>query len=125
MGELRLYKDIYRIVHSASTENYVLISAYTISAVVKKIADNSTIETPQVYSQILGQYYVSLTPSYYEQDLIYEVNWSIQYVNSGPVKTLKNRFVLNQDMLTSRIVIGIECEVGKKEKIEYVINPVK
>ncbi len=122
MGEFRLYKDIYRIVHSAATDNYTLISAYTISAVVKKLSDNSTVETPSVQSISIGQYYVSLTPSLYAQNLLYEVNWSIQYISSGPVKLLKTRFML--DTVIPRIVIGIECEIGKKEKIEYIINPV-
>jgi hypothetical protein len=93
MGNLRLYRDIYRLEFSSVTgETYTLIDVTSISA--SSFLRNSTAitETLSVFNESTGIYYVELNPVLYTFDNIYEVRWVVGYTSVAPLKTLTTRF---------------------------------
>lgn len=95
MGNLRLYRDIYRIEFSSVTgETYTLVDVFSISASSFKSGSTSVIETPTVFRESTGKYYVELNPILYTFDDIYELKWTVGYTSSASPRILITRFRL-------------------------------
>ena len=105
MGQIRLYRKIYRIsvvvAPEGNTSNYTLIDPYalTTNSFVAGTGDtesNTLIEsnTP-VFQNSTGIYYTDLNPNLYATDVTYDLVWYITYLKDTPQKKLTTRFRLN------------------------------
>ena len=129
MGNLRLYRDIYRLDFSSVTgETYTLINAYSITASSFPRNSSAVTENLSVSNESTGIYFVELNPVLYTFDNIYEVRWVVGYTSTAPSKTLTTRFrmkpfniagiavvdVVDDDIMldvdTNNIILEIEYE---------------
>jgi len=92
MSGLRLYRKIYIINHNSSGENYTLIDPVGISASTYNFLTTLLTEVTTVVQESTGIYYVELNPDLYTYSDIFELRWSIQYVNNSPIKILQTLF---------------------------------
>lgn len=109
MAVLRIYKSVYRIIHTINGDEYELINPNSISAVVVNYANSNLIETPVVTQFSTGVYYATMESPLYDANDVYEIRWSIRYTASSPIKTLKNRFTINLNGAIS--VVGVITNV--------------
>lgn len=105
MGQIRLYRKIYRVGLTATltgtTQTYTLIDPYQISA-SSYVAGSGDTEsniliqsnTP-IFQDAVGIYYTDLIPELYATDVTYDLVWYVQYVENSPLKKLTTRFRLN------------------------------
>lgn len=118
MSELRLYKSIYRVVSSLSGDTYSLVTPYSISASTS--INSSTIETPTVLNESIGVYYVSLNPSLYSFDNIYDMNWQVSYLVNTPSRLLATKFRFQPLNVSGNISININKNVNTIDNIQII-----
>lgn len=91
MSTFRLYKKFYVINRSSGIENYSLMSPFSLSA--STYLSNSVVENNlNVIQETGGIYYVSLNALSYSSQNVYELRWTVQYINNTPIKTLQTLF---------------------------------
>ncbi len=111
MNYLRLYRDFYYIEsHGTSSETYSLINVDNLSAYVTIEGSASIIESPEIFNESLGRYYVDLSSSLYNIDDIYEMNWVVKYTTDSPVKRLITRFRLNPVVVGQNVDIRLNSQ---------------
>lgn len=111
MRELRLYRNIYCVNHSSSNisgDTYTLISANGISA--STTYNGQIIENLTPVEESTGVYFVSLNPTYYSFDYIYNLNWIIKYTGNAPIKTITTKFRFQPINVSSNISLDIDTK---------------
>lgn len=119
MRELRLYRNVYCISRSSlnlSGDTYTLVAPYGISATT--IYNSQTIENLTPVEESTGVYYVSMNPSLYSFDYIYELRWDIQYTASAAVKYITTKFRF-QPINVSR---NIKIEIDNQNRIDIELR---
>jgi hypothetical protein len=109
MGNLRLYRDIYKIdISSVTGETYSLTDPFSIDASSFERNSTAVTESLSVSQESSGIYYVELNPVLYTFTDIYEVRWLVQYVSdSSSLRTLTTRFRLEPFNITGDPIIVI------------------
>lgn len=115
MGQIKLYKKFYRmnIIRTGATpeQNYVLIDPYTLSANTYVASSGATESSYLIENSIMisqessGVYFADLNPYLYASDIIYDLVWFIEYVNSTAIKKISTRFRINVNTITNQIEI--------------------
>ncbi len=113
MSKIRLYRKFYHVspvlIDGAYSHAYNLIDPVSISTKVKNAYNSSLIETPStIVKESTGIYYVDLTPKLYSFNSVFELEWSVYYIDNAPLRKLPTRFRLDP------INIGSNIEVDYK-----------
>lgn len=126
MGEIRLYRKIYRVsfvnTPSGKTQSYTLFNPNSISAssYVAGIGGNESTTLIESNTPITqeepGIYYTDLNPSLYATDITYDLVWYVNYTSIAPQKKLTTRFRLNNQTgpsaeITSEIIGNQEISI--------------
>lgn len=113
MGNLRLYKQVYRvdIVRTGSTEtyNYTLINPLSITAATFTNNSNLVEEFENPFSNQTGEFFVELTGNLYSFDNIYNIRWAIEYDSSSGFKFITNNFRYNPLNIISSVDIDVKA----------------
>lgn len=124
MTSSRLYREIYRVSHSAFTgDTYTLINPVGITAstyIYDTVSGITTtyIETPIINSNTTGIFYIDLNNILYSYGNIYEAVWSVQYTNVSPIKNLPTLFRFNPTNISGQI----NLELIDKGPVYEIIN---
>ncbi len=114
MADTRIYRKIYKINYFSTGETYSLINVDSISAQCIRVSDSYLMETPLVYNESTGFYFVILTNNNYSPEELYEIIWSINYVPSAPIKELVTRFKFDvQNSSVVSIVEGLDYDIDE------------
>jgi hypothetical protein len=127
MAVIRLYRKIYKINSSKASDLYSLINPFSITANTY-LKDTSTIvETNTVVTKESdGVYFTDLNPIFYSYDNVYDLKWTVQYLENKPIKILTTSFKLNPINISGEITTEIEnqeiqCEINDVQTIEVII----
>jgi hypothetical protein len=102
MATSRIYREIFKIILGEANK----IDPVSISAITKRVSDNSFVETLIVYRQDVGVYYVDINSALYSFEF-YEVVWNVVYEEGAPSRDLKTSFRFNPLVVASEISIDI------------------
>lgn len=122
MGQIRLYRKIYRIPILSTTQTYTLTNPYSISASSYIAGSGGTESSTIIESNTIvtqedtGIYYTDLNPLLYATDITYDLVWYINYTSTAPQKKLTTRFRLNNQTgpsgeITSEIMSNQEISI--------------
>lgn len=116
MSGLRLYREIYRVNHSASGQSYTLITPSIITAAVYLPGD-ILVEAPTVVAESTGRYFTEIDNNLYTFDNVYELRWSVVYVAGGPNRILSTYFKYSPN----NIIFSLDTYELASEEIDYII----
>lgn len=131
MGEIRLYRKIYRVdltsTVTGTTQTYTLINPYQISA-SSFVAGSGATESntlveyhTTIHQDAVGIFYTDLNPILYATDVTYDLVWYVKYVQGAPEKKLTTRFRLNNQSGVSS-EISTEIMTNQEVSIEILSN---
>lgn len=110
MPNLRLYREFYRIDYvDGINDNYTLMDPFALSARTYSFNDSDFVESPEVFRESAGNYYVNINPSLYVYPNIYQLIWYVRYLDNGIMRQLNNRFIF--DPINQNIVTQIDIEL--------------
>ena len=69
-------------------DNYTLIDPYSLSVATYNFATQELVENLVVNFESLGNYYVDLNANLYVFPTVYEIVWTVQYLNNNITKLL-------------------------------------
>lgn len=125
MGLLRLYRKIYRVSKSGTSETYTLITPTSITAesFVAGTGDtnsSSIIETDiTLIESSTGIFYADLNPNLYSSDVTYDLVFYVQYTPTAPSnKKLITRFRI----MPFNIANNLDFEISDVNNIDFEIN---
>lgn len=112
MANLRVYRDFYCIEYNSvsNTENYTLINVVDLTVEIKTTDGNTILETPTIYNESTGRYYVNIDQYLYDINKIYEINWIVKYTANSPYKTLLTRFKLYPTIVGNNIELKLASQ---------------
>lgn len=130
MGEIRLYRKIYRVglapTVTGTTQTYTLVDPYVMFA-SSFVAGSGATESdtlveyhPTIFQDAIGIFYTDLNPTLYATDVTYDLVWYVQYTDSAPEKKLTTRFRLNNQSVSSEI--STEILSNQQVSIEILSN---
>lgn len=130
MGEIRLYRKIYRVgltpTVTGTTQTYTLVDPYVMFA-SSFVAGSGATESNTlveyhtvIHQDAIGIFYTDLDPTLYATDVTYDLVWYVQYTNSAPEKKLTTRFRLNNQRVSSEI--STEIMTNQEVSIEILSN---
>ena len=131
MGEIRLYRKIYRVGVTAnstgSTQSYTLVDPYVMFA-SSFVAGSGATESntlveyhTTIFQDAVGIFYTDLNPTLYATDVTYDLVWYVQYTQDAPEKKLTTRFRLNNQSGVSS-EISSEIMTNQEVSIEILSN---
>jgi len=120
MNKLRLYKVFYCISIINQIEEYTLIDVEDVFVDIYDISSNVLIESVFIQRDSLGVYYIDINHFLYNPDNIYEIIWNVKYTIDAPLKKIKNKFKLYNQIIGQNIDIelldnDITIFIDKKE----------
>lgn len=130
MGEIRLYRKIYRVglapTVTGTTQTYTLVDPYVMFA-SSFVAGSGATESdtlveyhPTIFQDAIGIFYTDLNPTLYATDVTYDLVWYVQYTDGAPEKKLTTRFRLNNQSVSSEI--STEILSNQQVSIEILSN---
>ena len=76
-------------------------------------------ENLTVNYESLGNYYVDLNANLYLFPTVYEIVWTVQYLNNNITKLLKTKFIF--DPINQNYITELDIEFSKYANIDYEI----
>lgn len=130
MGEIRLYRKMYRVgltpTVTGTTQTYTLVDPYVMFASSFVAGSGATESNTMVeyhttiYQEAIGIFYTDLDPTLYATDVTYDLVWYVQYTDGAPEKKLTTRFRLNNQSVSSEI--STEIMANQEVSIEILSN---
>lgn len=120
MSKLTIYKQFYMINYvNGVNDNYTLIDPYDLSVATYNFATQELVENLVVNNESLGNYYVDLNANLYVFPTVYEIVWTVQYLNNNITKLLKTKFIF--DPINQNYITELDIEFSKYANIDYEI----
>lgn len=110
---LWLFRNFYEIQVSASTATtYTLIDVESISASTSLSGTTVQMSLP-IVNYAVGSYYCIIDDRLYDTDTIYDLEWTVQYTSSSPIRSLPTRFKLYDAIESGLVVKEISYEIKR------------
>lgn len=120
MAGLRLYRKIFMINHTPGNDLYTMIDPVFLTASTYNMTTTNLVEDLTVIQAATGLYYVDMTPDLYNIGDLFELRWTIQYINNSPIKILQTLFKYESNIIRIYRFGEIDFEL-EDESVNYEV----